>query len=75
MNTSLKFFARAARGTDRHLELELWRMGIRAKFQPSLKSFEFRALLPQMLDVCFKSRVIEQLDVQVGQKFQARDIQ
>lgn len=27
-----------------------------------------------MLSVCFKSRVIEQMDVQVGQKFQARDI-
>lgn len=74
MNTFLRYFARGIRSSPNDLKAELdGLLGKRVKHREELNSYEFRANFNELLRVCFHSRLIEGLTVQVGNKFEARD--
>ena len=74
MNSVLRYVASGSRGTLSSLAHQIASLiGTRPKELPELNSLEFMANQKQLLDVCFKSHLIENLKVQIGNKFEAQD--
>ena len=76
MRSIFRIYAKTSKGNDNYLSSELSSFGIQnIKYDQHLNSYYFNSNFKSLFDICYKSMAVEQMYIQLGQKFRIIDEQ
>lgn len=76
MKSIFRLYAKTSKGNDSILLKELRQLNIKnPRYDQHLNSFYFNCNWTELFDVCFKCMTLEQMYLQIGQKFMVIDEQ